>query len=135
MTDPKPLLLPHFEIISNRTDELGGVFYKLLDQRHPELMSSFGSESKQRDQMLTQILAAVHDSMYVDDSKWVALQLEALGRAHVDWKVTTEMYTAVCACLVEALSTMSNSNWSDELERVWTAQLAWISKHMHGQHG
>ncbi|HJN75984.1 MAG TPA: globin [Myxococcota bacterium] len=133
MTDSQPILMRHLENIADRTDELGVVFYGLLETRHPSLMDSFGPESTQRTQMLTQILAGVHDSMYVEDAEWVALQLRALGRAHVDWKVTPEMYDQVCGCLVDALSQLGDSGWSPELEEVWTAQLSKISVLMHGQ--
>jgi len=133
MTDSRLILQPHFEVISDRTDELGALFYALIDERYPKLMDGFSPESTQRTQMLTQILAAVHDSMYVEDAEWVALQLRALGQAHVRWEVTTEMYPQVCQCLVDALAQMRDAGWSDELEQIWTAKLLEISELMHGR--
>ncbi len=134
MSDHQHLLMPHFEHIAERTDELGVLFYGKLEERHPTLMDSFGSQSKQRTQMLTQILAAVHDSVFVDDADWLALQLRALGRAHVDWKVASGMYGQVCACLVDALSELPDSGWTGELEQLWSTQLRVISELMHSPH-
>ncbi len=130
MPEGEHILLTSFALVADHTDELEGRFYGLLDARHPKLMDSFGPGSQQRTQMLTQILAAVHDSVHVDEPGWMALQLGALGRAHTDWGVSSEMYAQVCDCLVQALSQMNDIGWSAELEQVWTAQLTQISEMM-----
>jgi hemoglobin-like flavoprotein len=132
MTTNQTTLTAHFERIADRTEELDKSFYALLDERHPEVLNSVELGSTQRTQMLNQILAAVHDTLHVDDTEWVAAQLGALGRAHVRWNVKTNMYQHVCECLVDALAILPDSGWSEELKVLWTNKLMHISVMMHG---
>ncbi|HEX5660375.1 MAG TPA: globin domain-containing protein [Polyangiales bacterium] len=115
-----PLLRSSFELVTERQPELTVRFYDILFTRYPQVKPLFGRNSgTQQAQMLTQALVAVLDRL--EDAPWLSQTLGAMGKKHVDYGVTDEMYGWVGASLLAAIAEAAGSDWSPELERAWSA--------------
>ncbi|MET0283588.1 MAG: globin domain-containing protein [Polyangiales bacterium] len=115
-----PLLRSSFELVIERQPELTTRFYAILFERFPQVKPLFGRNSgANQAQMLTAALAAVIDNL--EDAPWLTQTLGAMGKKHIDYGVTDEMYGYVGASLLAALAEAAGSDWSPELQEAWTA--------------
>jgi hemoglobin-like flavoprotein len=115
-----PLLRSSFELVIERQPELTTRFYAILFERYPQLKPMFGRNSAgTQAQMLTSALAAVIE--HLEDAPWLSQTLGAMGKKHVEYGVTDEMYGFVGASLLAALAEAAGADWSPELEQAWTA--------------
>lgn len=98
--------------------ELSPRFYRILFERHPELVSLFdGVDMDRQATMLLEAITAVVD--HLEDPAWLADNLQQLGARHVDYGVTPEMYPAVGACLVAALQELGGARWDAAMTDQW----------------
>lgn len=108
-----------FELVAEREPQLTHRFYDILFQRYPQAQSLFRNNPRQdQEKMLTDMLVKVMD--HLEDEPWLVGQLGALGRKHVDYGVTEEMYSWVGASLLEALEQVAAREWTAELAAAWT---------------
>ena len=126
MTLNPELLRNSFDLVIERQPELTARFYEILFERYPEVRPLFGrnSTAHQR-QMLQSALGAVLD--HLDDAAWLRETLLAMGKKHVDYGVTTEMYDWVGASLLAALGEAAGVDWTPELEAAWVAAYSAIA--------
>jgi hemoglobin-like flavoprotein len=117
-----PLLRSSFELVIERQPELTTRFYVILFERFPQVKPLFGRNSgANQAQMLTSALAAVLE--HLEDAPWLTQTLGAMGKKHVDYGVTEEMYGFVVESLISALAEAAGDDWSLELEQAWTDAL------------
>ncbi len=120
------LLRSSFELVVDRNPQLVSRFYDVLFERYPQARPLFGRNSRGRqEQMLTSALVAVLD--HLEDGAWLASTLGALGRKHVLYGVTDEMYGWVGESLLITLAETAGPDWSSALESEWTAAYGAIS--------
>ena len=113
-----PLLRKSFDLVVERQPKLVTRFYEILFSRHPEARSLFGRRSTEAQaQMLQEALVAVMD--HLEDASWLEQTLGALGRKHVDYGVTDEMYGWVGESLLATLEEVAGSAWTPELAEAW----------------
>ena len=88
----KPILLrDSFNLVIDREPQTIARFYEVLFERYPEAQSLFGRNAPQKQQqMLQETLVAALERL--EDSTWLTTNLAALGRKHVDYGVSEEMY-------------------------------------------
>jgi hemoglobin-like flavoprotein len=67
--------------------------------------------------MLRDALVAVMD--HLEDAPWLQTELGALGRKHVDYGVTPEMYAWVGDALLRTLAEVAGDDWNPELHQAW----------------
>lgn len=67
--------------------------------------------------MLQETLVAVVD--HLEDESWLEENLRALGKKHVDYGVTDEMYAWVGDSLLTALSEVAGDAWTPEVDAAW----------------
>src|SRR5262245_4347055 len=80
-----------FALVLERAPDVTRRFFEILFERYPHARHLFGRNSSARqEQMLAQALAAVIDKL--EDAPWLAATLGGMGRKHLDYGVTTEMY-------------------------------------------
>lgn len=125
------LLSASYELVLQRDAEFPVLFYEILFARHPEVRPLFyrntlGAQRK----MLGQTLMAIVD--HYDDPAWLAQTLAPLGKEHVGYGVTTEMYEWVGDALVDAIARVCASDWSAEYEGAWKRAYATIARYMQG---
>jgi hemoglobin-like flavoprotein len=114
------LLRSSFELVVERQPQLTLRFYDILFTRYPQVKPLFGrNSSANQAQMLTSALVAVLD--HLEDGPWLAETLGAMGKKHVDYGVTEEMYGWVGASLLAAIAEAAGDDWSAELEAAWSA--------------
>lgn len=121
-----PLLRESFALVAEREPELTARFYTQLFSRYPQAESLFGRNTRvKQQQMLRDALVAVMD--HLEDAPWLTEQLTALGKKHVDYGVTEEMYGWVGESLLATLAEIAGSDWTDELQEAWTEAYGAIS--------
>lgn len=115
-----PLLRSSFDLMVDRQPRLTPRFYEILFDRFPQAKPLFGARaSAQQAEMLQAALVAVMD--HLEDERWLAQTLGAMGAKHVDYGVTEEMYDWVGASLLATLAEVAGSDWSDEVAQAWQA--------------
>jgi len=120
------LLRSSFELVVDRNPDLVARFYDILFERYPQAQALFGRNSRGRqEKMLTGALVAVLD--HLEDAAWLESTLGALGRKHVDYGVTDEMYGWVGESLLVTLAEAAGEAWTPALESEWTAAYGAIS--------
>ncbi len=93
-------------------------FYEVLFSRYPQVKRLFGRNAeKAQAQMLQESLIAVLE--HVEDPEWMSSTLKAMGKKHVSYEVTPEMYPWVGECLIVALSEAVGPSWTDEHTEAW----------------
>lgn len=125
------LLAESYELVLERDQEFPVLFYEILFERHPEVRPLFfrntlGAQRK----MLGQTLMAIVD--HFDDETWLARTLAPLGKEHVGYGVTTDMYAWVGDALIEALARVCADDWSPAYRDAWTRAYQEIVRHMRG---
>jgi hemoglobin-like flavoprotein len=66
----------------------------------------------------------------LENASWLSQHLRALGRKHVDYGVTREMYAWVAECLIATLAEVAADEWSQEAARAWEQALGAIRELM-----
>jgi hemoglobin-like flavoprotein len=114
------LLRDSFELVVERQPALTTRFYEILFERYPQVKPLFGrNTSAHQAQMLTSALVAVLE--HLEDAPWLTETLGAMGKKHVDYGVTGEMYSYVGASLLAALAEAVGKQWTPETEAAWVA--------------
>lgn len=107
-----------FSLVVERSPDVVHRFYDILFTRYPSVRPLFSRNSRDRqEKMLTDALVAVTD--HLDDAPWLSEQLSAMGKKHVDYGVTPEMYGWVGECLIAALSEAAGEAWTPRVENAW----------------
>jgi hemoglobin-like flavoprotein len=114
-----PLLRQSFDLVVDRQPQITPRFYEILFSRYPQVQPLFGRNTRaQQAEMLQQALVAVME--HIEDAAWLEETLSAMGRKHVDYGVTNEMYDWVGASLLATLAEIAGNDWTPELEQAWT---------------
>jgi hemoglobin-like flavoprotein len=113
-----PLLRKSFDLVVERQPQLTTRFYEILFSRYPQAQPLFSRNSrKAQAEMLQQALVSVIE--HLEDASWLEETLGAMGRKHVDYGVTDEMYDWVGASLLATLAEVAGDDWTPELEQAW----------------
>ncbi|MCB9795892.1 MAG: flavohemoprotein [Alphaproteobacteria bacterium] len=109
-----------FDLVVEREPVVASRFYPILFERYPQVKPLFGRHSgPEQQRMLTDMLAKVIE--HIEDPEWMQRELAALGRRHVDYAVTAEMYPWVGECLVATLAEVAGDAWNQRYEDAWLA--------------
>jgi hemoglobin-like flavoprotein len=119
------LLRSSFDLVVERQPQLTQRFYEILFSRYPQVQPLFGRNGSGQAEMLQRALVAVVE--HLEDADWLQQTLGAMGKKHVDYGVTTEMYGFVGASLLATLAEVAKEAWTPELEAAWTAAYGAIS--------
>jgi hemoglobin-like flavoprotein len=115
-----------FALVVERAPDVTARFYDVLFARYPEVRVLFGRNSRQKqEEMLTKALIAVID--HLEDPSWLGGTLEALGRKHVGYNVTEDMYDWVGECLLITLSDVLAADWTPRVAKAWAEAYGAIS--------
>jgi hemoglobin-like flavoprotein len=125
------LLRSSFDLIVARQPQITPRFYEILFERFPQVRGLFGRNSRAAQaEMLQGALVAVMD--HLDDASWLSQTLGAMGKKHLDYGVTEEMYDWVGASLLATLAEIAGENWTSEHATAWTdayGAIAGLMKH------
>lgn len=113
-----PLLRSSFDLVVERQPQITPRFYEILFSRYPQVQPLFGRNSGGKQaEMLQEALVAVVD--HLEDASWLEQTLGAMGKKHIDYGVTNEMYDFVGASLLATLAETAGSDWTPEVEEAW----------------
>ena len=113
------VLRSSFDLVIERQPELTVRFYEILFERYPQVRPLFGRSSNNQSEMLQSALVSVLE--HLEDAGWLTDTLTAMGKKHVEYGVTEEMYAWVGASLLAALAEAAGPQWTPQLEAAWTA--------------
>ena len=120
------LLRESFETAVENEGRVTTRFYELLFTRYPQAEELFGRNAREnQEKMLQESLVAVLE--HVEDGAWLQETLTAMGRKHILYDVTEEMYPWVGECLVAALAEAVGDDWTDEHTAAWVEAYGAIS--------
>lgn len=116
--DPQ-LLRRSFELVTERQPQLTKRFYEVLFERYPQARPLFGrNAAANQEKMLQDALVAVMD--HLEDASWLSSTLTGMGKKHVEYGVTNEMYGWVGASLLATLAEAAGPQWTPQLEAAWS---------------
>lgn len=122
----RELLLSSLELVAAREPVITARFYRILFARYPQVEPLFGRNSRtQQQQMLQEAIVAVVD--HADDATWLTQTLHGMGRKHISYGVTAEMYPWVGECLLATLAEIAGDDWTPEVETAWADAYGAIS--------
>jgi hemoglobin-like flavoprotein len=113
------MLRSSFDLVIARQPQLTQRFYAILFERYPQVRPLFRSNITSQAQMLQSALVAVLE--HIEDPEWLKETLSDMGRKHVAYQVTDEMYTWVGASLLATLAEAAGSDWTAKLAQTWAA--------------
>lgn len=113
------VLRQSLELVASREPLITKRFYEILFQRYPQVQPLFSRNAPEKQQkMLQDAIIAVVD--HVEDATWLKENLGAIGRKHLDYGVTPEMYGWVGASLLATLKEIAGPDWTPPVEKAWT---------------
>lgn len=116
-------------LVASREPLITRRFYEILFSRYPQAKPLFGrNAAEQQQKMLQDAIVAVVD--HVEDAAWLTQTLHGLGRKHVDYGVTPEMYAWVGECLIATLAEIAGDAWTSDVATAWTDAYGAISSLM-----
>ena len=119
------LLRSSFEMVAERNPLLTRRFYEIFFERYPQVRPLFGrNAASNQAKMLQEAIVAVVD--HLEDAEWLGSTLGAMGRKHVDYGVTPEMYGWVADSLIRTLAEVAGNEWTAETETAWITALGAI---------
>lgn len=93
-------------------------FYEILFERYPQVAPLFSRNARtEQARMLQDAILAALD--HYDDAPWLTSTLGAIGRKHIEYGVTDEMYPWVGESLVATLAELSGPRWTPAHEAAW----------------
>jgi hemoglobin-like flavoprotein len=127
--DSQTLIQRNLDVVMTNAPDLTMRFYATLFYRHPELQLLFGRRSAEaQGRMLLEAVVAVVD--HLQDMPWLDGTLRALGKKHLEYGVTEEMYPLVASALVDTLRAASGPHWNDATDEAWTSALTFVAGRM-----
>ena len=128
--DPQ-LLRSTFDLALEKDPDLTKSFYAVLFEQNPEVMPMFSESARQHQP--AKLAAALRGVVtHLEDEAWLEHTLGELGRRHVDYGVTEEMYGPVGAALLTVLGDALGDAWTDEVADQWTAAYGAVVQLMTG---
>lgn len=113
------LLQSSLAVVAEREPQITRRFYEHLFERYPQVRPLFSKNAAHlQQQMLQEAIVAVVE--HVEDAAWLDTNLRAMGRKHVDYGVTEEMYDWVGECLLVTLAELADEAWTPEVAAAWT---------------
>ena len=122
------LLESSFETILPRFAELADIFYGTLFEEHPELRSLFSASMEDQKALLAAAITTIISSLREPEK--LSSFLEELGRRHVDDGAQAAHYAVVGSALLRSIQSITEPEWTPELERAWADAYGFIQETM-----
>lgn len=109
-------------------DTAADLFYGKLFELDPELRPIFPEDmTEQKKKLMQMISTAVAGLSKLDE---IVPAVQALGRRHVNYKVTPAMYDTVGAALLDTLEKGLGDAWTEPLKEAWVLTYTTLAKTM-----
>jgi hemoglobin-like flavoprotein len=128
-TEQQLLLEESYELALLRDADFPRLFYDILFRTRPSTRALFKSNSlnAQRTMLSKALLAAID---HLEDDAWLAEHLAPLGKEHLAYGVTPEMYDWVGDALVAAIAEVCDDDWTSAHDSAWRAAYQRLSRAM-----
>ena len=123
------LLRDSFQLVVEREPAITRRFYQHLFADYPQVKPLFHpSRQELQERMLAEALVAVLD--HLEDAPWLQTTLAAIGKKHVGYCVTDEMYGWVGARLIKTLAEVGGRDWNAKTAAEWPSAYGAIAEMM-----
>lgn len=113
------LIRASLALLASRQPMLAPRFYEILFERYPSVRPLFSRHAlDEQGRMLQDAIVAVVE--HIEDASWLSENLTALGRRHVGYGVTREMYAWVGESWLATFAEIAGQDWTPALERAWS---------------
>lgn len=106
-----------WKLVMPISEQAAAMFYGRLFQLDPTLRKLFKTDLKQQGQKLVQMISVAVNGLPKLDS--IVPAVEDLGRRHVDYQVTDEMYDTVGEALLWTLEQGLGDTFTPEVKQAW----------------
>lgn len=106
-----------WKLVGPISEQAAAMFYGRLFQLDPTLRKLFNTDLKQQGQKLVQMISVAVNGLPKLDS--IVPAVEDLGRRHVDYQVTDEMYDTVGEALLWTLEQGLGDAFTPEVKQAW----------------
>lgn len=121
-----PALRESFELVAAREAQITKRFYEILFERYPAARPLFSRKALEHQaKMLQEALVAVVD--HLENAPWLEETLKAMGKTHLDYEVTEEMYPWVGECLLATFVEIAGPAWKPAYTDAWSTAYDAIS--------
>jgi hemoglobin-like flavoprotein len=122
------LVRESFEVIRENSGPVAMLFYGRLFDLDPKLRPLFKTEMREQSRKLMDMLTSIVD--HLDSFESMRLQLQELGRKHVDYGVRPEHYQTLGAALLWAFGQALGRDFHPEVRTAWQTAMQAISREM-----
>ena len=125
-TEQQRLLEESYELALLRDPDFPRLFYDILFRNYPSTRPLFKNNSLNAQRtMLSKTLVAAID--HLEDDGWLAEHLTPLGKEHVAYGVTPEMYDWVGESLIASIAEVCDDDWTAAHDGAWRSAYQRIS--------
>ena len=130
MLNPRQTLLIKlsWSHLSNRLEDFGETFYKILFELEPTLRRLFKNDMERQKvkfaAMMNYIVSHLQFTERLDG------ELQALGDRHLAYGVTSEQYDKVMIAFLLAMEKRLKGKWDNETREAWTMAFVYIGSQM-----
>lgn len=117
-----------WDYVLMNTENAGEIFYSTLFTRNPEFRPLFKSGVPEQSRKLIAMISFAVNKLRNMES--IISDIEALGKRHVNYRVTADQYPAVGAALIATLKAGLGADWNDETEAAWVKLYGKLSEVM-----
>ena len=113
----KKLVQDSFAKVVPISEQAAEIFYGKLFEKDPSLKPLFkGDIKEQGKKLMTMIATAVNG---LNNLEAIVPAVQDLGKKHVDYGVTAEMYDTVGAALIDTLAAGLGDAFTDDVKEAW----------------
>jgi methyl-accepting chemotaxis protein len=130
MLNPRQILLIKlsWSHLSNRLEDFGDTFYKILFDLEPGLRSLFKNDMESQREKFSFMVN--HIVAHVQHEGKIEAGIRALGERHIDYGVKPQHYDTVMIALLLALERRLKKKWDTETKEAWTMALVYVISQM-----
>ena len=108
-----------WKLVEPNAEQVAELFYGRLFHLEPSYRKLFKTNQKEQGKKLMQMIAVAVNGLPKLDT--IVPAVEDLGRRHLDYNVTAEMYDTVGEALLWTLEQGLGDAYTDEVREAWTA--------------
>jgi len=124
-------LLRVLEKIASIEARFTDCFYEVFFGRRPDTLPLFGLHSiSEREEMMRETLHSLHALAHGES--WLAGNLAALGKSHVEYGVTTDMYDSYCDTMIDCARQTLEEPLSDLESAALRLAIVEVARQMSG---
>jgi hemoglobin-like flavoprotein len=114
--------------LSNRLEEFGDTFYRILFDLEPSLKPMFKNDMEAQREKFSSMVN--HIVAHVQHTEKLDVELQGLGDRHIGYGVKPQHYDMLMIAFLLALERKLKRKWDNETKEAWTMAFVYIISQM-----